>query len=138
MFRGFSSQTLAIVNQNVSVMLTDSCTIERESDAVGGMGEPLHEFEVVASDVACRMIRAGARSTGTNNVEGGREALTDRYRLIIPVGVVTDTNGRLIIGADCRVTMADGTVYEVVDVEAALTDAAFVAAVVTRTRGRNG
>jgi hypothetical protein len=130
MFRGISSQTLAIVRQNVSVMLTDSCTIERESDAVGSMGEPLHEFEVVVSDVACRMIRAGARSTGTNNVEGGREALTDRYRLILPVG--TD------ISTDYRVTMADGTAYEVVDVEAELTDGAFVAAVVTRTRGRNG
>jgi head-tail adaptor len=130
MFRGFSSQTLAIVRQNVSVMLTDSCTIERESTGLGDMGQPLHEFEVVASDVDCRVIMAGSRTTGSNNVAGGREALTDRFRLILPVG--TD------ISADYRVTMADGTVYDVVDVEAGLTDAAFVAAVVMRSRGRNG
>jgi hypothetical protein len=130
MFRGVSSQTLAIVRQNVGVMLTDRCTISRESAAVGDMGQPLHEDEVLASDIACRVIMAGSRTTGSNNVAGGREALSDRFRLILPVG--TD------ISADYRVTMADGTVYEVVDVEAGLTDAAFVAAVVMRARGRNG
>jgi hypothetical protein len=130
MFRGFSSQTLAIVQQNVNVMLTDSCTIERQTTAEGEMGQDLYEFEVLAADVPCRLIRAGARTTGSNNDAGGREATTDRYRLILPVGTE--------ISMDHRVVMADGDTYEVVDVEASLTDAAFVAAVVSRVRGRDG
>jgi head-tail adaptor len=130
MFRGLSARTLAKVQQNVNVMLTDSCTIERETSGVGAMGEDLHENEVVASNVPCRLIRAGLKSTGSSNIVGGRESLLDRFRLILPVG--TD------VSADYRVRMADETIYQVVDVEAALTDATFVAAVIMRVRGRNG
>jgi len=118
-----------MVRQNVSVMLTETCTIERETVSVGDMGQSLHEFAEVAADVACRIIRAGTNSTGSSNNDGGREALTDRFRLILPVG--TD------ISTDYRVRMADESLYQVVDVEAALTDAAFVAAVIVRARGRN-
>lgn len=130
MFRGISASTLAIVQGNVSAMLTDTCTIERETAANGNMGQSLHEAEVIASGVACRLIRAGLKSTGSSNNDGGREALTDRFRLILPVGTVIST--------DYRVRMADDSLYQVVDVEAALTDAAFVAAVIVRSRGRDG
>lgn len=130
MFRGFSARTLAKVQENVGVMLTDICTIERETTGTGDMGQELHENEVVATDVPCRLIRAGTRTTGSSNNAGGRESLTDRFRLILPVGTVIST--------DYRVRMADETIYQVVDVEAALTDGAFVAAVVTRARGKNG
>jgi hypothetical protein len=128
--RGFSARTLAKVQENVGAMLTDTCTIERETTATGDMGQELHENEVVATDVACRLIRAGLKSTGSSNNAGGIESLLDRYRLILPVGTVIST--------DYQVRMADGTIFQVVDVEAALTDAAFVAAVVVRSRGRNG
>jgi hypothetical protein len=128
--RGFSARTLAKVQENVGAMLTDTCTIERETTATGDMGQELHESEVVATDVACRLIRAGLKSTGSSNNAGGIESLLDRYRLILPVGTVIST--------DYQVRMADGTIFQVVDVEAALTDAAFVAAVVVRSRGRNG
>lgn len=130
MFRGISARTMAKVRGNVGATLTDSCTIQRETEGVGAMGEPLHEFEDMASEVACRLIRAGTKTAGTSNVEGGREATTDRYRLILAVGTV--------ISADYRVVMSDGLEYEVVDVEASLTDAAFVAAILVRARGRNG
>jgi hypothetical protein len=128
-FRGFSARTLAKVQENVGVMQTEKCTIERETTATGDMGQELHENEVVATDVACRLIRAGLKSTGSSNNAGGRESLTDRFRIILPVGTVIST--------DYRVRMADDTLYQVVDVESALTDGAFVAAVVTRARGRN-
>ena len=128
MFRGLSASTIAKVRGNVSVMLTDSCTIERETSETGDMGQELHEWEVLASDVACRLIRAGTKSTGSNNVEGGRESLTDRFRLILPVGTDISTDYRVMVGEDY---------FQVVDVEAALSDQAFVAAVVVRARGRD-
>lgn len=123
----FSSRTLAIVQRNVGEMLTDICTISRETGATGTMGEPLHVLEVVASEVACRVIRARTPSSSASQVVGSQEAMVEVYRLICPSGTA--------FTVDDVVTLAsDGSVYQVVNVEDKLTDGAFAGAVMTRVR----
>ena len=122
----FSSRTLAIVQRNVNEMLTDNCTISRETGATGQMGEPLHVLEVVASEVACRVIRARTPSNSTSQVVGSQEAMVESFRLICPSGTAFVT--------DDVVTTSDGSVYQVVSVEDKLTDGAFAGAVMTRVR----
>jgi hypothetical protein len=122
----FSDRTLAVVQRNVNEMLVDTCTIKRESGATGTMGEPLHTLEIVASGVACRVIRARVPSQGTTQVVGSQESMVEVYRLICPVGTP--------FTKDDVVTLADGSVYLVVSVEDQLTDSAFAGAVITRVR----
>ena len=122
----FSSRTLAIVQRNVNEMLTDICTISRETGATGQMGEPLHVLEVVASEVACRVIRARTPSSSASQVVGSQEAMVEVYRLSCPSGTAFVT--------DDVVTTSDGSVYQVVNVEDKLTDGAFAGAVMTRVR----
>jgi len=121
-----SSRTLAIVRRNVGGMLTETCTIERETGVKGSMGEPLHTWETVQSGVACRLITAGTRNTGDAEIVGGQESLVERYRLITPVLTPFTLNDRVI--------MADGRVFQVVAVEDGLTDEAYASCVVTRMR----
>lgn len=121
----FNARTVALVQARIAQFLTDTCTVERETSAVGAMGEPLHTMTAVYSDIPCRIIRGGSRSSGVQDV-GAREAIVERYRLIVSVGVV--------LGVDDRVTASDGAVYLVVDVEDQLTDGVFVGAVLARER----
>jgi hypothetical protein len=107
-------------------MLTETCTIERETGVKGSMGEPLHTWETVQSGVACRLITAGTRNTGDAEIVGGQESLVERYRLITPVLTPFTLNDRVI--------MADGRVFQVVAVEDGLTDEAYASCVVTRMR----
>lgn len=122
----FSSRTIAIVQRNVGEMLTDTCTISRETGTTGTMGEPLHALEVVASEVACRVIRSRTPSSSANQVVGSQEAMVELYRLICPSGTA--------FAVDDVVTLSDGSVYQVVNVEDKLTDEAFAGAVITRVR----
>jgi hypothetical protein len=109
-------------------MLTDICTISRETGATGTMGEPLHVLEVVASEVACRVIRSSQRlGSSAMAIVGSQEAMVEVYRLICPSGTA--------FTVDDVVTLAsDGSVYQVVNVEDKLTDGAFAGAVMTRVR----
>jgi len=121
----FSARTLAIIQRNVSETLTESCTIQRQTGATGTMGEPLNQLELIASGVACRVIRAKTPNANSQMVIGNQKSLVERYRLICPV----DTAFRI----DDVVTVGDD-VYQVVDVEDKLTDEAFAGAVITRVR----
>jgi len=122
-----SDRTIAMVRRNVSAMLTERCTIERESGATDDMGAPLHDWTVVASDVPCRVIRAGQqRNNTTTQIVGSQEALVETFRLICPVATPFKT--------DDRVRLADGTVYQVVALDDQLSDQAFVAAIIMRGR----
>ena len=120
-----SVRTLKIVQQNVGEMLTDRCTIQRQTGATGTMGEPLNQLELIASDVPCRVIRAKTPNANSQMVIGNQKSMVERYRLICPV----DTDFRV----DDVVTVGDD-IYQVVDVEDKLTDAAFAGGVVTRVR----
>lgn len=121
-----SSRTLAKVRAQVSGMLTEACTLQREAGTTGTMGEPLHLWETVQSGIACRVIVARRGDVGTA-VVGGAEAMVERYRLITPVGTPFKT--------DDRVVMSDGRVFEIVTVEDGLTDEAFAGAIMVRVRG---
>jgi hypothetical protein len=121
----FSARTMAIVRRNVDEILTDTCTIEQQTGITGLMGEPLDSWEVIASDVPCRVIRAKVPNASSQTVVGSQEAMVELYRLECPY--------QTVFAVDNRVTV-NGAVYQVVQVEDKLTDSAFAGAVVTRVR----
>lgn len=118
-----SSRTLAIVRARVADTLTERCTIERETLTRGTMGEPLHQWVAVASDMPCRVIRG--KQGGYQDV-GATESLVERYRVIFPLTAYFKT--------DDRIRMTSGEVYQVVDVVDKWSDGAFVAALVAGVR----
>lgn len=123
---GFSKRTIAIVRRRVEAFLTERCDLSVQGTSVGDMGQPLATWTVVAADVTCRIIRAGSTFASTNTITGGREALVDTLRLIVP----HETE----IAADYRVQVEGGHLYEVVEVLDDLTDEAFVQAIIKRLR----
>lgn len=122
----FSARTIAIVRKNVNEMLTDTCTIKRLTGATGTMGEPLNQLELIASDVQCRVIRAKTPSGSSQMVVGTQQSMVEMYRLECPYDTA--------FLVDDVVTLADGSVYQVVSVEDKLTDSAFAGAVIQRVR----
>lgn len=121
------ARTVNIIRQRVNQMLTERCSIERESGTKGRMGEPLHGKETVATDVPCRIISIGQSSTQSEyEAVGSTEAMVERWRLICPAGTA--------FTVDNLVRLADGRVYQIVDVDDRLTDQAFVSAVMVRAR----
>lgn len=126
----FSDRTVALVRRNVLKTLTETCRVERESGSTGTMGELLHDWVVVAQDVACRVITRGQQSQAQTREVGGQEALVERYELICPVGTA--------FTVDDRVVMSDGRIFQVVDVEDGLSNEAFAKVMLVRTRGNDG
>jgi hypothetical protein len=123
--RLISARTVALVRRTAERTLTDVCTIEKLTGSRGTMGEPLDDWVLVAEDVPCRIITAGTQSTSKAEAVGGQEALKDLHECIVPVGTSIDVDHRVITG---------GVTYEVVALETALTDAAFVKVLVSRAR----
>lgn len=128
--RRMRARTMRRIQQMVGRELTETCTLTKQADAEGVYGEPILDWIEVGSGIKCRVIRAGSSMAGSNVIAGGRESLLDKHRLILPVGTV--------VGANYRAEMADGRVYEVVDVVDDLTDLPYVQVVVSRLRGSNG
>lgn len=120
-----SNRTAAVVRRSVGGMLTERCTIERETGGVGLMGEPVQSWAAVAEDVPCRLITVGRRNSSETQVIGSRESVVDAFRLICP----QDT----AFAVDDRVSVGDRR-YQVVTVEDDLTDAAYVSVIVARER----
>jgi len=118
-----SSRTLAIIRARVEDTLTERCAIERETRSRGAMGEPVPVWVVVASDMPCRVIRG--KQGGYQEV-GATESLVERWRVIFPLTAY--------FKVDDRIRMADGTLYQVVDVVDRWSDGAFVAALVVGVR----
>lgn len=128
-----SMRSLALTRMRLRMVqreLVDRCTIEKQGDAEGEHGEPLNEWAVVATDVSCRIIRAGTSMSSSNSTVGGRENLVDKLRIILPY--------EQVVAADYRIEMADGRRYEVVDVVDDLTDKTFTQCIVERLRDKNG
>lgn len=121
-----TSQMRAIIRAQVLSQMTSRCTIEREAnsrDAIGGM---THDWEITASNVACRMITSkGATLPGAEIVEH-RETMEDTYTISLPYGTALET--------DYRITV-NGAAFNVVRVVDGRTDAADVQAVLVRARG---
>ena len=102
--------------------MTDSCTISRDTNASDETGAPDGSTEIVASGVSCRVIE------GKGDIEdiGDQESLTEWYRLIVPVGTSLEVN--------YLITLADETVYRVLEVITQRTDAMDAQAVIKRER----
>jgi head-tail adaptor len=118
-------RTIGVLRRRLAASLDQSCTIEREVGAIDAMGAPVHTWQVVASDVACRVIRAG-REDLAQRVAGGAEVMRDEVRIILSHEAVVDVDYRIAIG---------DAVYDVVSIEDAMSAEVFVGVVAVRRRG---
>ena len=118
-----SNRLRGYVRGQVAKFLTETCTIEREAVVTGVFGEPVHAWEVVATNVACRLIRAGQFYTSAAAVSGGQETLPTAFKLIVANTVALDVDTRVTTG---------GLVYAVLRLETELTDEGFHMALVGR------
>lgn len=104
--------------------LKQTCTIEENNAITGEYGEASRLWQIVASNVPCRIIQAAAsRSTTAVNEAGAQENILVEYRLEVP--------NTTVLRSDQRVTV-DGVQYSIVRVEEALTDDLFRQAIITR------
>jgi len=110
----------------LDALLTDTCTITAEAVGADEYGAPPGAWSIVAANVPCRVIMQSAARSAEAGAQAGREGVADTYRLIVPAGTALD--------AGQRVTTSDGAVYEVVDLQTALTDAPDAQAIITRMR----
>jgi hypothetical protein len=121
-----TSALTAQLKRTVARLLTDTCTLTVEQHSTDEYGAPSNSWAVVAADVACRVIGVGQMRTAAD-AEGGRETITDAYRLIAPAGTALDKGQRVTVDSD-------GAVYEVVDLVTALTSGVDAQAIMVRAR----
>jgi len=89
----------------INAYLDNTCRIERETMTQDVMGAHRHEWQLLADDVACRLISGRDARTPQTEMIGSQAKLTEQYRVVLPLG----TN---VLGGD-RITI-DGAVYRVV------------------------
>ncbi|MCU0464184.1 MAG: hypothetical protein MUF38_06405 [Anaerolineae bacterium] len=111
---GIGRQAVAMMRRYGRAFLTDSCTIERQSQTSEG-GYLRGGWSVVAADVACRML-PGTRQDARGVVEDKEVG-----RVYFKLSLAHDTDLR---DGD-RVVMG-GVVYEVLQILAPLTDQVFM------------
>lgn len=120
-----TSQMRAIIRRQVLAQMTDRCTIEREANARGPLGQIAHVWEVVSANVACRLITSKGATLPATEVYADRITMEDSYRISLPVGTVLATGYRITVGS---------TVWRVASVVDGRTDSADVQAVIMRMR----
>lgn len=111
-----SSQVVAMMQRVAGTFMTDTCLIEREVSTTGEYGEPVHAWEVTASDVPCRLIMLGQRYGGGVAEAGAAETMKREYRLEVATTVS--------LAVDMRVTI-DEVVYDITRIETQLTNEVF-------------
>jgi head-tail adaptor len=119
------SNILKQLRKTTNRWLTQTATIERQTEDRGPFGEQIHDFETVASGVACRVITAGSSFRGDMESSGNQELMLDRYRIIFPAGTAVDVDYRVTIGS---------RVYNVVGLTDARQDETDVHVIATRER----
>lgn len=119
------STILATMRAAAENLMTDTCTIEVQADAVGEMGEVLSDqYTTVATGVACRVITVNS-GYGQARIVGGREVITEGYRLVVPYGTA--------LAVDQRVTLdSDDSVWQVTDLVTERTSEVDAQAVIVR------
>ncbi len=122
----FPAALRARLQAQLEQMLTDVCSITRQTDAVDALGARTQTWVIVATNVKCRVIRAETKRNIGQQVVAVQEALTESYRLIVPRGTS--------LSVDYRVTLTDGRVYDVVQVLDMNTDALDAQAEIVRRR----
>lgn len=120
-----SPQILALMKADTERMMTQTCTIERETETRGEHGEPTRTWQIVAQNVKCRLITAKTASSNATAVVMDQEIMEDAYRLCVPVGTA--------LAVEQRVTVA-GAIYNVASIVDGRTNAVDVQAMVTRMR----
>lgn len=120
-----SSQALAHIRRIVEGMMSDTCTIEREQDSRGSLGQMAHTWEIVASAVPCRLITSKGATLPATEVFADRIAMEDTYTISLPVGQE--------LAADYRIKI-NGLAFRVAKVLDNRTDTADAQAVLTRMR----
>lgn len=120
---GVSAAVLAMIRAKAATYLTDTCTVESATNTIDDYGAPVQTWSTVASGAACRIVLAGNRYATEVREAGAAETLRQQYKLSI---------GRNVpLAADHRVTCG-GVVYDVVQVETALTDEVWHSAILVR------
>ena len=120
-----SSQALAHIRRIVEGMMTGRCTIERQQDSRGSIGQIAHTWEIVSQDTHCRLITSKGATLPATEVFADRITMEDTYTISLPVGTE--------ISVDYRVTVND-TTWRVANVLDNRTDRTDVQAVLTRMR----
>jgi hypothetical protein len=124
---GLRDRTLNHIREQVGRNLPDRALLEVEQGTTGSYGEPLHAWQVVESDVPCRLLPVGrgGGSSGAAQQLGMQETIVQTRRLILPTWVS--------VGVDYRVTIRNEA-WHVVGLLGG-SDAVFVEVLVKRAEG---
>lgn len=106
-----SSAALAALRAAGAQFLVERCTLERETKTVDQYGGITSQWESVAVDVPCRLIKGGMPIT---QMAGGQETIPEVYKIALAAGQTVGVDYRLSIGAN---------VFNVISVETALSNA---------------
>ena len=120
-----SSKVLNQLRRTTDRWLTETATIQRQTEDRGEFGEQLHDWQTVASGIACRVITAGTSNRGDNQASGNQELMMDNYRIIFPSGTAVNVDYRVMTG---------GRTYNVIAISDDRTDETDVSVIATRER----
>jgi hypothetical protein len=112
-----SSFLLGMVQQTSHGYLTDRATVSREVSATGEFGEQVRRWDVVMTDVPCRLIVSPFERNQKVGDVAGAESAPELYSVILPLDAVT------VLAKDQLAV--SGHVLRVVQVQRELTDGAF-------------
>jgi hypothetical protein len=112
-----SSFLLGMVQQTTLGYLTDRATVSREVSAMGEFGEQVRRWDVVMTDVPCRLIVSPFERNQKVGDVAGAESAPELYSVILPLDAVT------VLAKDQLAV--SGHVLRVVQVQRELTDGAF-------------
>lgn len=121
-----NNHMLAKLRQVAAQYLKDTCTIQAQAftrDRYGGVDAS--QWNVVAENVACRIILQSGSGNNAPQAVGDQESLIDEYRLIVPVGTGLAPNQRVI---------CNGVTYQVTQIITSRTDETDEQAMITRAR----
>ena len=106
---------LAYMKAQAALTMTDTCTIEKQSDVRGAAGEIINnQWTTVATSVACRMITESARQNRTV-VIGEQPTLPQRYTLVMTQGTTIEVNYRATLASDSSKWLIDNIVSNQTD-----------------------
>jgi hypothetical protein len=92
-----NSRILAMIKNETEKWLVESCVIQKRAPTSSPRGAPKAEFENTAT-VDCRIITEQQGARGAAEVIGGKETLTDAYRIILPAGTEIAKDYRVVSG----------------------------------------
>lgn len=119
--------TLTTMRNHAESLMTDTCTIEVQSDTSGEMGELIEDYTLVATGVPCRIIDATTGATEEIRQQSDRETVVDDVILVTPYATA--------LAVDQKVTTSDGTAWFIAKLITSRTTPVDAQAIVTRIHG---